>query len=151
MFFCICPTVCVFVRDPSAAVTFTQNNCWLRHVRVDAVSQPPLYAATVMSKYLQLIQNESLLFCLCVEARDSWIGRLFGRLPHPCLLIHCWWNKRTYGLLSPCITSPWYPSRLVCIFSPAQRGKKEINKTPIWIGFNRAGFSTKCPGLWRVS
>lgn len=78
---------------------------------------------------------------LCVEARDSWIGRLFGSRPHPCLPICCWWNKRTYGLFSPCITSPRGPSRLFCIFSPA-KGKKKKKKS-LWTGFNGAVFFIK--------
>lgn len=67
--------------------------------------------------------NTSFSLSLCVEDMDSWTGRLFGRLPHPCLLIHCWWNKRTYGCSLPALhhletQADWFA------FTAQLRGKK---------------------------
>lgn len=128
IFFWIRPTVCLSVLDPSCdsgcCAGFTWSHSWLGartgRPRLAVASQSLLYSVIAMFRdYSRYAPS------LCVEARDSWIGRLFGSRPHPCLPIRCWWNKRTYGLFSPCITSPRGTSRLFCIFSPAQDKKKK--------------------------
>lgn len=101
--------------DRDSSTGFALNLCWLKAVQVELSGRPSLshrFARRfLMSEYCIWYSRSSFSPSLCVKARDSWIGSLFGRLPHPCLLDHCWWNKRAYGLLSPCITSSPHPSR----------------------------------------